>query len=289
MKKNSLHNFYLLVILGLFLGCVPRTEIPVSTSSASSFENIKPIAVEFVNHLSVGNYGAAVKLFDPALSNGLLETQLKQAWEGEISQVGTFQQQTGIQTEVVKGLRAVYVTCRFEKETVDMRIFFNTADQIRGMNFSQAKPQNQSEFGIYLLNQEIPIKQFQAADLQSLELQKTPNISMADIISYSKSTHEIELIPSAYQRILDLYKNPGRVSGPPFIICVGGERIYGGAFWTMLSSANYDGVVILQPIQPDGRIIALRLGYPTRADFTGKDPRGDVRILTALDHAGKLK
>ncbi len=216
MKKNSFHNFYLLVILGLFLGCAPRTEIPVSTSSASSFENIKPIAV-------------------------------------------------------------------------DMRIFFNASDQIRGMNFSQSKPQNRSEFGIYPLEQEISIKQFQAADLQSLQLQKTPLISMADIISYSKSTHEIELIPSAYQRILDLYKKPGHVSGPPFVICVGSERIYGGAFWTMLSSASYDGVVILQPIQPDGRIIALRLGYPTRADFTGKDPRGDVRILTALDHAGKLK
>ncbi len=182
MKKNSLQKFYLLVLLGLFLGCAPGTVIPVSTSPVSS-----------------------------------------------------------------------------------------------------------SAFGIYLLQQEIPVKQFQAADLQRVALQKTPLIASAEIISYSKSTHEIELMPSAYQRILDLYKKPGHVSGPPFVICVGEERIYGGAFWSMLSSASYDGVVILQPIQPNGRTIALRLGYPTREVFTGKDPRGDVRILTALDHAGKLK
>ncbi len=141
MRNQIFTMLVIIIVYGLLSGCVSTSMAPAATLSPASFEETQPIAEQFVDHLSKGSFGEAVKLFDPALSGAALEAKLKQAWEGEISQVGTFQQRTEIQTDVVKGMRAVYVTCQFEKAVVDVRIFFNAANQIRGdWNFSQKKP-----------------------------------------------------------------------------------------------------------------------------------------------------
>lgn len=141
----------------------------------------------------------------------------------------------------------------------------------------------------YLLAQDIPASQIDQANLKSLELRKQAVISSNDIIWYSRATHEMELTPKAYQHIQNLFGNPVDLDGIPFVVCVGKERIFAGAFWTPISSQSFNGVIIMQPIQDDRKIIALSLGYPSIIFFKGKDPRSDARIMQALDAAGKLK
>jgi hypothetical protein len=150
---------------------------------------------------------------------------------------------------------------------------------------SQAKS---ASFGIYLLSEEMRTDQFQVAGLESLALQDKPLISSADIVSYDQATHEITLTPAAFQRVQSLYKLPVDVDGLPFVVCVGDERIYRGAFWTPVSSLSYDGVFILQPMGQDNRITLLA-GYPSHQLFSGPDPRSDPRIMGALAAEGKLK
>jgi hypothetical protein len=99
----------------------------------------------------------------------------------------------------------------------------------------------------------------------------------------------LELTDAAYRRIQALFVTPVKVSGLPFVVCVGAERIYTGAFWTPLSSLSYDGVVILQPLSTDTKHIQIELGYPAPEAFTGNDPRADPRITHALEVAGKFK
>ena len=147
---------------------------------------------------------------------------------------------------------------------------------------------DQKDFGIYLLRDDIPTDQFQAADLYDLELLDQPVISTADIISYTQATHAIELKQDAYQRIQDLFLLPVDVDGMPFVVSVGGEPVYGGAFWTPASSLIFDGVTIMEPLASDSTIIRLELGYPTAEFASGLDPRSDARIIEALDAAGKL-
>ena len=150
-------------------------------------------------------------------------------------------------------------------------------------------PSDQKEFGIYLIRDDLPTDQFQAADLNDLELLDQPIISTADIISYSKATHAIELNNEAFQRIQDLFLLPVDVDGIPFVISVGGEPVYGGAFWTPASSLIFDGVIIMDPFAEDSTTIRLDLGYPSPEMVSGADPRSDTRIMEALEAAGKLR
>jgi hypothetical protein len=146
-----------------------------------------------------------------------------------------------------------------------------------------------SDFAIYLLKEEIPSSELAKTDLAALTLQETPLLSTEGIVSYDQETHAIELTPEAYMYIQDLFSTPVGVSGFPFVVAVGDERIYAGAFWTPASSLSFDGVVIMEPFGEEGNVIYISLGYPGLDFYTGKDPRADPRILDALQAAGKLK
>jgi len=135
----------------------------------------------------------------------------------------------------------------------------------------------------------VPATELSIVDLNDLELQEEPILSIDDIIAYSRETHEIELTAEAYERIQQLFTLPAKVRGIPFVVCVGADRIYAGAFWTPVSSISFDGVVICQPFDLDKRVIRIVLGYPCPEAFTGKDPRSDLRVLQSLEAVAKLK
>lgn len=148
--------------------------------------------------------------------------------------------------------------------------------------------QTAKDFGIYLLAEDMPAVQLVKSDLNTIQLQEKPVIGIDDIVAYDRMTHEIQLSGVAYQRVQDLFPLPVRVDGIPFVVRVGDEPIYAGAFWTPLSSLSYDGVIILQPFGEEEKI-GLALGYPSHLAFTGEDPRADSRIMEALGKAGKLR
>jgi hypothetical protein len=139
------------------------------------------------------------------------------------------------------------------------------------------------EFSIYLLAQHVATHQLSTLD--DLDLEQEPILSISDIIAYSWETHTIELTNSAYERMAEL-EVP--VDGTIFVVCLGREPIYTGAFWPMYSSLSFDGVVINLPLTDD-HTMQITLGYPSPSFFTGKDPRSDPRILQSLERADKLE
>ena len=99
----------------------------------------------------------------------------------------------------------------------------------------------------------------------------------------------MELTQDAFQRIQDLFLLPVDVDGMPFVVSVGGDPVYGGAFWTPASSLIFDGVTIMEPFAQGSTTIRLELGYPSTEFVSGIDPRSDARIMEALETAGKLR
>jgi hypothetical protein len=151
-------------------------------------------------------------------------------------------------------------------------------------------PQSETgEFSIYLVMQEISSEMILEADLDQLELEEVPILSLADITAYTWETHEMELTPSAYARLAELQFSAKRGAGWPFVICVGSERVYGGAFWTSYSSAVFGGIVIDVYPAEKYRPVRIQLGYPSAEWFTGEDLRSDPRIFQSLEEAGKLR
>lgn len=158
-----------------------------------------------------------------------------------------------------------------------------------GLVLTGCQAAQRNGFAIYLLDEPVPTSQLAEMDIEELILQDKPILSSDDIISYDRSNHTIELTRRAYNRIQQIFPMPVKVDGIPFVVCVGNERIYTGAFWTPLSSLSYDGAVIMQPLDPAGTTVRIVLRYPAPEVFTGDDPRGDARILHALEQDGKLK
>ncbi|HUW14429.1 MAG TPA: hypothetical protein VM537_32195 [Anaerolineae bacterium] len=157
---------------------------------------------------------------------------------------------------------------------------------------TRADPASQSSVGrfdVYLVKQDISPQQMTNANLAELQLEETPLLSIEDIVTYAWATHEIELTPSASERVARLESSRLSMGGLPFVICAGGEPIYGGALWTSYSSATYDGIVINVYPASSGQPLPIRLGYPSPEWFKGEDLRSDPRILRSLQEAGKLR
>jgi hypothetical protein len=167
-----------------------------------------------------------------------------------------------------------------------------TTAQVHTQIATPTAPSSQNDvggFSIYLVKGEISSEMILEADLDQLELEEAPILSLAEIITYTWETHEMELTSSAYARLAELQFLAKRGAGWPFVICVGSERVYGGAFWTSYSSAPFGGIVIDVYPAEKYRPVRIQLGYPSTDWFTGEDLRSDARIFQSLEEAAKLK
>ena len=138
-------------------------------------------------------------------------------------------------------------------------------------------------FAIYLTADDVPVERMPV--LSHVETAAEPLISEDDIISYSRSTHEITLKPDAGRRLEEM-QFP--VDGTSFLVCVDKGPIYWGAFWPFYSSLSFDGVVIHMPVTSDDYTISIELGYPCSSFFRGEDPRDNPLIMRRLEDAAKL-
>lgn len=151
------------------------------------------------------------------------------------------------------------------------------------------QPEKSGDFAIYLTTGEISSQQLEITGLYALPLQPQPLLTDQDILAYHPDSHHMDLTPDGYQKVQNLFSGLVDVSGVPFVVLVGSQRIYSGAFWSPLSSLSFDGVVVMQPLERPSHTIGFSLGYPSRTAFTGVDPRADPRILEALKASGKMK
>jgi hypothetical protein len=159
---------------------------------------------------------------------------------------------------------------------------------ISGCAGATSEPDTMGDFCIYLVKQGVSAQQMMKMDLSQLELDRSPVLSDADIVTYTWETHEIELTEPARERVARL--EVPMTTGVPFVVCVGDERIYGGAFWVSSSSMSFQGIVIDTLFaKMDDHPIRIQLGYPESPErFEGEDLRSDPRILRSLTGSGKL-
>ena len=138
------------------------------------------------------------------------------------------------------------------------------------------------EFGIFLTRTDVPPSEMIA--LSHVEPADEPIIGLADIAAYIRENHAIVLTKSGRNK-LDSLKVP--VSGRSFLVYADGSPRYDGAFWTFISSASFDGPVIVLPAISD--TVHIEIGYPGRIDGGSEDPRDDPEVMDALAAAGKLQ
>ena len=144
-------------------------------------------------------------------------------------------------------------------------------------------PTPDMEFAIYrLLDTSIVARTAWDLPLESLTLSREPFIRAQDLKAYHWSTHTFEPVAALDSVLKQMMAFRGKSWGVPFVVMVGKQRIYLGAFWWAYSS--------LAPKVPNIEIITSRKSYTIAPAWLPMvpDTRGDPRIREALQKAGIL-
>jgi len=124
---------YILLISALlltisFISCGEKKDGP-------KVGDLTALATEFVESLVKEDFANAVKNFDSTMKGVMSEEKLQEVWQGLLAQSGSFKKQTGVRQTQEQGFNIVFVTCEFEKSTLNIKVVFNDASEISGLWF----------------------------------------------------------------------------------------------------------------------------------------------------------
>jgi len=138
MKRTTILLSTLLLILLALSSASPTSAVLAQTPQSATSSGLENAAKEFVILLSQGQFTQAAQTFDPTLVKPETNTQVEQAWDALIKQMGAFQKISETVQTREQNLDMVYVATDFAKGSVDIRIVFNKAGQVAGMQYFPA-------------------------------------------------------------------------------------------------------------------------------------------------------
>jgi hypothetical protein len=131
---------------------------------------------------------------------------------------------------------------------------------------------------------------YQSFDPEEVELEATPVVADSDILSYDLGSHVFDLTFSRDELGTRVGQIP--VYGEPFVLTVDEARVFGGWFWTAISSVGCWSCVTIEPDFPadvgNQPKIELKYGYPMTLERPSPDPRLDPRLIDRLKADGRL-
>lgn len=96
-----------------------------------------------LGYLVSGDYGAFLQEIDDDLRPTISEEALRLSWEGLLETAGPFREVAGTRTEEAEGYRAVYLTCSFERTTLDIKLVFDAEGEVAGFFYLPAQQADQ--------------------------------------------------------------------------------------------------------------------------------------------------
>lgn len=97
--------------------------------------SITKTAENMVDLMAKGDFKAATADFDSTMLSVMPAEKLGQVWASLAPQVGAFKSRTGTREAEDQGFKTVYVTCQFEKLSLDIKIAFDGSDKVSGLWF----------------------------------------------------------------------------------------------------------------------------------------------------------
>ncbi|MFZ2053237.1 MAG: alpha/beta fold hydrolase [Candidatus Aminicenantales bacterium] len=94
----------------------------------------------FLDSLSKGNFEAAARDFDATMMKVSGPDKLEEFWKQVPDKLGVFKRQTAARRDQLAGYEVAYVTCEFEKVTLDARVVFDKNKKIAGFQFVPSLP-----------------------------------------------------------------------------------------------------------------------------------------------------
>ncbi len=121
----------------------PKMSTPeVKPGDPERAKTIIPVATEFVDKLTRGEFTSARELMNDDMKKNMSESDLRLQWSSIKQHLGLFVERQGTMTQKIDNIEVVLVQCRFEKSTVNMQLAFDDSDKISGLYI---KPVNTEE------------------------------------------------------------------------------------------------------------------------------------------------
>jgi dienelactone hydrolase len=131
---STLSLFFVLLLSAVF----PTPAILAQTPQPTVPPERQKAAQDFINLMNQGQFDQAMQTFDPTLVKANMNTQLQEAWNGLIKQLGAFQKISETTPIHEMGFDTIYATTDFAQGSVDIKVIFNASGQIVGMFFTPA-------------------------------------------------------------------------------------------------------------------------------------------------------
>lgn len=90
-------------------------------------------AENVVDSMAKGNYKAATRDFDNAMTSTMSAETLAKLWTDLSRQAGAFKARTATREAKELGFETVFVTCRFDKLNLDLKVVFDNRQQVSGL------------------------------------------------------------------------------------------------------------------------------------------------------------
>jgi hypothetical protein len=140
--KNAVIAFIICLLIGEIISKVIILQLPVSfgrqIAVTTQADGLTSKANKFIILLSRDDYKSAVRMFNKKMKSALPEEKLKETWQLLQAQCGPFEAQGTVRKEKIQNYDIVYVTCHFEKISLNSKIVFDGRRMIAGLFFIPA-------------------------------------------------------------------------------------------------------------------------------------------------------
>jgi hypothetical protein len=130
LKKEDFMKIHRIIYGGAVLIC-----FFLAISCQKKTLDLTATAKKQVDAMVNGDFAGICKNFDQTMQSALPLAKLQEVWTALIGQVGGYKRQIGTRTETVDQYDVVYVTCEFERASINIKVVFNKAGQIAGLFF----------------------------------------------------------------------------------------------------------------------------------------------------------
>jgi dienelactone hydrolase len=123
---------FLLVVL-----CIPT--MIFAAQQPVTADGLTARAKQFIDFLAKEDFANATKNFDATMAKVLPEEKVRELWTTLNKQVGAYKKQVATRTDKAGKYDVVFVTCEFERMSLDAKIVFDNQQQITGLFFLPAE------------------------------------------------------------------------------------------------------------------------------------------------------
>ena len=98
-------------------------------------KEFEAMARDYINLFVKGDFAAAASKFTGATKENMPTKSLQDLWAAILARNGQFIEQVSAKSERNKSSNIILVTCKFEKELVDIKVVYNDKKEVTSISF----------------------------------------------------------------------------------------------------------------------------------------------------------